>query len=72
MKKFKKRVRSWKELEKYGTVTEQGLYIPTGIYGLKGTKIVFDEDDENDYLKELQREANKKQRGRILAVGILN
>lgn len=71
MDKFKHRVKTWKELEQFGKQTEQGLFIPTGIYGLSDTKILFDEDDENEYLVELAKEERKKHRGQIIAVGVM-
>jgi len=71
-KKQRIKVNSWKELEQYGKPTEKGLFIPMGVHGLSGTKILFDQDDENAFIKEVEKEARKQQRGRIVAVGILN
>lgn len=72
MEKFKHRVKSWEELTKYGKNTEQGWLIPTGIYGLSDTTILFDEDDENKYLMELAREERKRHKGQIVSVGVMS
>lgn len=71
MEKFKHRVKSWKELEQFGKSTELGLFLPTGIHGLEDTKILFDEEDENEFLKELAAEERKRHKGQIISVGIM-
>jgi len=71
MAKSKKiiRVQSWAELVSLGNLTEEGLYIPMNVCGLKDTRIIFDEDDELEHYKKLAEIQRKKKIGQILSIG---